>query len=461
MTTDMNQFFKAIASRMWKENDLSDMTYALCESNELFKQFFLDFFFKEANLDAKYAKFTREYAVGDSRPDFWIDTPQGQYIVEVKIWDANHHFEQYLPYIHGDATRLGYIAAYKIDVDEKGNPVSDKYPGVRTWKEFHDELKKCVQEEGLGVGDAAIVGYIKFVRSVCGIEESYGDMGLIKSNMLSLMNSMCNKMRAAVRYCADQGDNGFTVYGKSPSCADFSYRKGLFFKFVFEQKDVYGFIGLYFGGPKNNPKFVIGFEDIPGWGRDVCKKYKEHVTTLFENSEWNYGLWFEPAKEILEGTNGELNDYLAKVVCGVCNGDIESLIQNKNVEFADLALLKKAQLFDRSLRKGLLNFGGDVEGRNYEVKYYPNKQTWGGAIGEYFELRVSELESTTWGWVGLIYENTVNKAVIRFRSDWQAPIRGKNEIELCEIKDGIDFSKDNFLSMFKKEIERLVIWMGK
>lgn len=96
MTTNMNRFFKAIASRMWKENDLSDITYALCESNESFKQFFLDFFFKEAHLEAKLAKIIREHSVEDSRPDFWIDTPQGTYIVEVKIWGANHHFKQYL-----------------------------------------------------------------------------------------------------------------------------------------------------------------------------------------------------------------------------------------------------------------------------------------------------------------------------------------------------------------------------
>lgn len=368
-------------------------------------------------------------------------------------------FQAIPPYIDGKPERLGYIAAYKIDVDENGNAVSNKYPGVRTWKEFHDELKKCVQEEGIGAGDAAIVGYIQFVRSVCGIEESYGDIGLIERNMLVLMNSMCEKMRAAVRYCANQGNHGFAMYGKSPSCADFTYRKGLFFRFSFEQKDVYGFIGLYFGGPKDNPKFVIGFEDRPGWGQDVCKKYKNSVRPLFENSEWNYGLWFEPTKEIIEGPNGELNDYLAKIVLGVCNGTAETLIHDKSSEFAELSMLKKAQIFDKNLRKGLLDFDGEVEGRHYEVKYYPNKHTWGGAIGEYFELKVPDLESTTWGWTGLVYEGNDARAVIRFRNDWQSPIKGNGEFPLWVGSDGL--SEQKYSELLREGIEDIVRRMEK
>ena len=49
MAVELNSFFQAIAERHQEshreENHLSDVTYALCQSDEAFKQFFLDFFF--------------------------------------------------------------------------------------------------------------------------------------------------------------------------------------------------------------------------------------------------------------------------------------------------------------------------------------------------------------------------------------------------------------------------------
>lgn len=39
-----------MAERAYKENDLSDVTYALLEANKAFRQFFLDFFFPNEGL---------------------------------------------------------------------------------------------------------------------------------------------------------------------------------------------------------------------------------------------------------------------------------------------------------------------------------------------------------------------------------------------------------------------------
>ena len=94
--TELTKFFTALSERARKENDLSDITYAMCEANLEFQKFFLDFFFREANLDVKTVKISREHSTEWGRPDFWIRTADGLlYIVEVKIWDSNHHFEQY------------------------------------------------------------------------------------------------------------------------------------------------------------------------------------------------------------------------------------------------------------------------------------------------------------------------------------------------------------------------------
>ena len=44
--TELTKFFTALSERARKENDLSDITYAMCEANLEFQKFFLDFFFR-------------------------------------------------------------------------------------------------------------------------------------------------------------------------------------------------------------------------------------------------------------------------------------------------------------------------------------------------------------------------------------------------------------------------------
>lgn len=123
---DIAKFFEAFSERAYKENDLSDVTYAMCEADLKFRQFFLDFFFHESHLDAHNVTIEREHPDALGRPDFWIKDDKGVlYIVEVKIWDGNHHFEQYyniLSVNNGENStredvaawrRLGYIANYE------------------------------------------------------------------------------------------------------------------------------------------------------------------------------------------------------------------------------------------------------------------------------------------------------------------------------------------------------------
>ena len=130
-TTNTVRFFEGLAQRMYHENDLSDMVYALCLSNTQFKQFFLDFFFKDQGLKAENVLIEREVSYSDgSRPDFVIRDEDKIYFVEVKIWDRSHHFAQYANTLASILSqtdwdlKLGYITNYKIiatELSDKGN----------------------------------------------------------------------------------------------------------------------------------------------------------------------------------------------------------------------------------------------------------------------------------------------------------------------------------------------------
>ena len=98
MAVELSSFFEALAGRLYKENYLSDVTYALCQSDEVFKQFFLDFFFGNGaiNVSRDKVEITRELSFDEGRPDFTIRVGDKEiYLIEVKIWNGSHHFAQY------------------------------------------------------------------------------------------------------------------------------------------------------------------------------------------------------------------------------------------------------------------------------------------------------------------------------------------------------------------------------
>lgn len=153
MVNPLSSFFWALASRMYKENALSDITYALLEADESFRKFFLDFFFKEEQLNGKDVSVAREYVIGDSRPGFWIRSEKEVYLVEFKIYDEKHHFEQYRKILETEGSkkrpwsRLGYIANYSlkdVEVFDNGSirKASELGCHLREWKDFQQELEK-------------------------------------------------------------------------------------------------------------------------------------------------------------------------------------------------------------------------------------------------------------------------------------------------------------------------------
>ena len=95
--TSIEKFFRELSRRMYKENDLSDMVYALCRSNLDFMQFFLNFIFGVEKLNASDFRIEREVSFEKDRPDFVLTKKDSgeRYFIEVKIGDRSQHFAQY------------------------------------------------------------------------------------------------------------------------------------------------------------------------------------------------------------------------------------------------------------------------------------------------------------------------------------------------------------------------------
>lgn len=167
------QFFENLARYYWHENDLSNITVALCNASESFKKIFLHFFFDSIDV-SNVTDINRE--VWDqngagSRVDIHISTKTGSpYIIEVKIYDSNHHPE-YSSNYKVDREHYGYITNYKC---------KEYFPAIfKTWGEFYDNLTQKSDEL-----DTLSKAYMSYLKTVCNINRYDTPMNLSNINSL-------------------------------------------------------------------------------------------------------------------------------------------------------------------------------------------------------------------------------------------------------------------------------------
>lgn len=310
-TTDICKFFTALSERAYKENDLSDVTYAMCEANDRFKSCFLQFFFGKEFMVNSITKFQREHSKDDSRPDFWIETSNGLYLVEVKIHDGSHHFQKYFSILKSknpnicpeeNKKRLGYIAAYKIIADEKGKPTSDF--SVKMWKEF----KKQVEEE-LGTEDPFLNGYVEYLESVTDgmkVDEKW-EFTINDFNQIGAFDVELHEILLTLA----QKEIG-TEYKTATSYYPL-YRKGFYLDGVqVGDRSQCPFIGVYFGD-ENKQQLCVGFEREKNWGDIVCAEYENNEYLKRLSVDESEGVFFYP--DTTKPTTENAQDSIKNVDC--------------------------------------------------------------------------------------------------------------------------------------------------
>ena len=157
MGTD--DFFKKLAERLNSENDLSDITWALCSSNDAFQKIFLDYCFEESIKNDIY-DIEREVVQDNTRPDFIItDNEKVKYLLEVKIYNKNIH-ENYGENFK-DLTRA-FIANYSFPENNKNNKV---YKYKKTWHGLIEHIENKMNNIN-GINNVIIKGYLSYLKSV-------------------------------------------------------------------------------------------------------------------------------------------------------------------------------------------------------------------------------------------------------------------------------------------------------
>ena len=180
-------FFYNLSLRLRKENNLSDITWAICNSSDYFMNKFLSYCFGEDINTSDLELLEREYPREDCRPDFHFMHNAQEYIIEVKIYNRDYHFEKYEK-AFPDAKKA-FIANYTLssqDAPQDGWKIS-------TWKEFFlKELKDA--DWSKNEDNVLLSGYREYLKSVINLVE-VKTMNLTNISSLGHFYNVLNEIR--------------------------------------------------------------------------------------------------------------------------------------------------------------------------------------------------------------------------------------------------------------------------
>ncbi len=249
-----------LSERFQSENDISDITYTLLCADDYFKKAFLSILFKNIKIE-DILFIQRELPEADSRPDFIIETSQEKYLIEVKKWDRNHHFGQYINTFPN--YKRAYITNYELG-DEK-NPYKKDY-NFLTWKEIYEKLSRIRIKE-----NEVVKGYLKYLKNVCGFME-IKDMRFDNLSNLAQFNSMVNEIvnSSYANLICSSYDTKYN-YSSTYSGSYFSL------KIKDGKKVIYPWFGVEYG---EDTKIQIILEFDAGWCSILKDKKNEIYTTV-------------------------------------------------------------------------------------------------------------------------------------------------------------------------------------
>ena len=283
------KFIQNLSCRFQSENDLSDITWTLCETSKKFKIAFIKFFFPNIEVTDTMI-LIREKGVDDSRPDFILETPGGLYLIENKIYDRNHHFEQYIKAFNIVPDHLGYITNY---------PLTKVGYKTHTWREFFIYIKSAIPQEEIDLWSS----YLQYLKSVCNIFITNKPMHL--SGMFSLYTfyrslddvfEFDTKKFTSTLYDSKKDTNNGGNFLSSPRDGVM----GKYFELQLKKSKwkAWGWMGVYF--EREDPLICIGFCNREGWGKRIynillrkqeqCSCERTYTKAPYEEDG---GFWFD------------------------------------------------------------------------------------------------------------------------------------------------------------------------
>lgn len=262
----INKFIQSLCIHYHHENDLSNITHIMALTDDDFKTKFLRFFFPCIDV-SKVQDIQREKPDkndNSSRVDFYISMV-GEvlpYIIEVKIWDRNHHFGQYDKAYDVTRERFGYITNYNcIEGKELGYD-------VKTWEEFYDYMSAFSDNSDI------TQGFLSYLKSVCYITKFNRTMNLEGLSTIPCFIETAKKIINSMDIDLELHEK--KIYYKE----EWSIHQGFSFNCKGnEEKNCDGLIGLWF---METPVITLGIINHP----EVSEKIIRNKTQIIKDSKY-------------------------------------------------------------------------------------------------------------------------------------------------------------------------------
>lgn len=165
MNANKENFLYSIGkTNIYKENFLSDITYAKCQSNEEFLYSFFYFCFpkeksEENAIKLHYIDREKTEKTENSRNDFQFHTTKGTYIVENKINDKDtSKVKKYLPIVKFESSHIAYIVPRQYD-KEAIKVLERHHIGYFLWEDYIDNIYRNEKFTEYCIIAASILGY--------------------------------------------------------------------------------------------------------------------------------------------------------------------------------------------------------------------------------------------------------------------------------------------------------------
>lgn len=430
-STSIEKFFRELSRRMYKENDLSDMVYALCRSNSDFMQFFLNFIFGVGKLNATDFRIEREVSFENARPDFVLTQKDSgeRYFIEVKIGDRSQHFAQYSAQLAelnknskldfniiddvADITKyLGYITNYEIQDQELYNNKEDqdafkacKNNGTyHTWREFKDALYRSKLVGGL---NEDIRGLLAYCEKVCPSQQE--DEQIAKythdpNNFLRIRDCYS----ALEKYLSEVDE--VVVLGRNIKIKKYRVANtpaesiGIYFEAqdvstgkkdkMCEGKKIWGWAGWLLS-QGFHPGFCIAFDNNNGWGAPV-----------FESLNKQDESWMPFCNSFEKASDDSFEKAFEKAFAQIINGKKEDCEHDKEVNASlyaarALPLYLKQQVFPKLSCPDCI-----IVPFQQKDSFNPKKNGW---CGEYFAVKTKPEDGEEGRQVGVYWVGTYFK----------------------------------------------------
>ncbi len=256
----IKDLFYNLHLRFRKENDLSDITWVMCKTSDNFQKLFLKFFFPDICFD-NINLFERELPVDDSRADFVIECDGRRYVIECKISDKNHHFEQYVNTYKIKNNQLGYIVNYFM--------VKSGF-NIKTWTQFYDYINKNLSQIENKDEIKLFVGYLDYLKNICNIIKINKKMEF--SGMYSLY-----AFNVVLKSVINRSTDKYTLSQYSTDFKEWYYG----YKFKLDPRNtqkntIWLNLGVWFD--REAPVITLGAWNNTNWGKPFCDILNEDVT---------------------------------------------------------------------------------------------------------------------------------------------------------------------------------------